>query len=134
MSSRFRFGVVLVAGLLAATPALAQQNPNILVIWGDDIGTWNISHNNRGMMGYETPNMDRIANEGILFTNCYAQQSCTAGRAAFVTGQSPIRTGLLRVGLPGADLEPSWPDRAEGRDRVHRRAAGSLCLCGPRPR
>ena len=69
---------------------------------GDDIGYWNISAYNRGMMGYRTPNIDRIANEGAIFTDYYAQQSCTAGRAAFITGQSPIRTGLLKVGLPSA--------------------------------
>ena len=78
------------------------QKPNILVIMGDDIGYWNISAYNRGMMGYRTPNIDRIANEGAIFTDYYAQQSCTAGRAAFITGQSPIRTGLLKVGLPSA--------------------------------
>ena len=69
---------------------------------GDDIGYWNISAYNRGMMGYRTPNIDRIANEGAIFTDYYGQQSCTAGRAAFITGQSPFRTGLLKVGLPGA--------------------------------
>lgn len=78
------------------------SKPNILVIWGDDIGTWNISHNNRGMMGYSTPNIDRIANEGLSFTDYYAQQSCTAGRAAFVGGTVPLRTGMTKVGLPGA--------------------------------
>ena len=87
--------------------ALAQQpapgsKPNILVIMSDDIGYWNISAYNRGMMGYRTPNIDRIANEGAIFTDYYGQQSCTAGRAAFITGQSPMRTGLLKVGLPGA--------------------------------
>jgi len=76
--------------------------PNILVIFGDDVGFWNISAYNRGMMGYRTPNIDRIAREGAMFTDAYAQQSCTAGRAAFITGQSPIRTGLTKVGLPGA--------------------------------
>lgn len=80
----------------------AQQKPNILVIWGDDIGTWNISHNNRGMMGYRTPNIDRIAKEGLAFTDYYAQQSCTAGRAAFLGGNVPVRTGMTKVGLPGA--------------------------------
>ena len=79
-----------------------QQKPNILVIMGDDIGYWNISAYNRGMMGYRTPNIDRIANEGAIFTDYYGQQSCTAGRAAFITGQSPLRTGLLKVGLPAA--------------------------------
>jgi hypothetical protein len=82
--------------------AQADRKPNILVIWGDDIGYWNSSCYNRGMMGYKTPNIDRIAKEGALFTDCYAQQSCTAGRGAFITGQSPFRTGLLKVGLPGA--------------------------------
>ena len=82
-----------------------QQPPNILVIMADDIGYWNISAYNRGMMGYRTPNIDRIANEGAIFTDYYGQQSCTAGRAAFITGQSPMRTGLLKVGLPGAKEE-----------------------------
>jgi arylsulfatase len=94
-----------------ASPAQAQQptpvtpgtqRPNILVIFGDDIGLWNVSAYNRGMMGYRTPNIDRIAKEGAIFTDHYAQQSCTAGRAAFITGQSGFRTGLLKVGLPGA--------------------------------
>ncbi|SFD66777.1 arylsulfatase [Bosea sp. CRIB-10] len=101
------------SALGAATPvqvAQAQQQPaaasgkppNILVIWGDDIGTWNISHNNRGMMGYQTPNIDRIAREGVSFTDYYGQQSCTAGRAAFMGGNVPVRTGMTKVGLPGA--------------------------------
>jgi arylsulfatase len=76
----------------------------ILILWGDDVGWWNISYNNRGQMGYRTPNIDRVGNEGAAFTDYYAQQSCTAGRAAFITGQNPIRTGLTKVGLPGADL------------------------------
>ncbi len=85
-------GTRLVASLaLGAAPATAQTTakPNILVIWGDDIGTWNISHNNRGMMGYKTPNIDRIAKEGVAFTDYYGQQSCTAGRAAFIGGTVP---------------------------------------------
>src|SRR5437763_9463495 len=92
------------AAFTAGAPAMAQQpqKPNILVIMGDDIGYWNISADNRGMMGYRTPNIDRIANEGAILTDYYGQQSCTAGRAAFITGQSPMRTGLLKVGLPGA--------------------------------
>ena len=91
------------AGMAPVSPAAAQQpNPNILVIMGDDIGYWNISAYNRGMMGYRTPNIDRIANDGAIFTDYYGQQSCTAGRAAFITGQSPLRTGLLKVGLPSA--------------------------------
>lgn len=91
------------------------KRPNILVIWGDDIGFWNISYNNRGMMGYRTPNIDRIGQEGISFTDYYGQQSCTAGRAAFITGQNPIRTGLTKVGMPGADLglRPEDPTIAE---------------------
>ena len=80
----------------------AQDKPNILVIWGDDIGQFNISAYNMGMMGYKTPNIDRIGKEGAVFTDWYGQQSCTAGRAAFITGQSPMRTGLTKVGLPGA--------------------------------
>jgi arylsulfatase len=100
---------------------MAKQNvntptkPNILVIWGDDIGWFNISANNNGIMGYRTPNIDRIAKEGALFTDWYGQQSCTAGRAAFITGQAPIRTGLTKVGLPGADLglQPEDPTIAE---------------------
>jgi arylsulfatase A-like enzyme len=81
----------------------AGKKPNILVIWGDDIGWFNVSAYNHGIMGYRTPNIDRLAKEGAMFTDWYGQQSCTAGRAAFITGQSPIRTGLTKVGLPGAD-------------------------------
>jgi arylsulfatase A-like enzyme len=79
-----------------------KKKPNILVLWGDDIGQFNVSAYNQGVMGYKTPNIDRIAREGALFTDWYGQQSCTAGRAAFITGQSPIRSGLTKVGLPGA--------------------------------
>jgi arylsulfatase A-like enzyme len=89
---------------------MATKKPNILVLWGDDIGWWNISFNSRGQMGYRTPNIDRIANEGIAFTDFYGQQSCTAGRAAFITGQNPIRTGLTKVGMPGADIGLSEED------------------------
>ena len=81
-----------------------QKKPNILILWGDDIGIWNISHFSRGMMGYRTPNIDRVAKEGVTFTDYYAQQSCTAGRACFITGQNPIRTGLTKVGMPGATV------------------------------
>jgi len=95
-------GAMLSLALGLAAPATAQDRPNILVIWGDDIGAWNVSAYNRGSMGYMTPNIDRIAEEGILFTDSYGENSCTAGRAAFITGQSPFRTGLLKVGLPGA--------------------------------
>src|SRR5882672_255942 len=89
--------------LLTAILLQAQQKPNILVIMGDDIGWFNPSCYNRGLMGFKTPNIDRIAAEGAMFQSWYAQQSCTAGRAAFVTGQSPIRTGLTKVGIPGSD-------------------------------
>nr|WP_237220278.1 arylsulfatase [Salipiger sp. CCB-MM3] len=89
---------------LGGSPAFSQdaEKPNFLVIWGDDIGVWNVNAYSRGMMGYDTPNIDRLAAEGALFTDSYGEQSCTAGRAAFVTGQSGFRTGLLKVGLPGA--------------------------------
>jgi arylsulfatase A-like enzyme len=80
------------------------KKPNILILWGDDIGWWNVSFNSRGQMGYMTPNIDRIGHEGAVFTDYYAQQSCTAGRASFITGQNPIRTGLTKVGMPGADI------------------------------
>jgi arylsulfatase len=86
-----------------AAPAAAAK-PNILVVWGDDIGQSNISTFTHGMMGYETPNIDRIANEGVTFTDYYGEQSCTAGRSSFITGQSVFRTGLSKVGLPGAEL------------------------------
>ena len=90
--------------LVFLMPAMAQDSkkPNILVIWGDDVGVMNISAYHRGMMGGSTPNIDRIAKEGAIFTDAYAQQSCTAGRASFVLGQHPFRTGLLTIGMPGA--------------------------------
>jgi arylsulfatase len=96
---------VLAAITAVVAPARAQapaKKPNILVIWGDDIGWYNVSAYNMGVMGYRTPNIDRLAREGAVFTDWYGQQSCTAGRAALITGQSPIRTGLTKVGLPGA--------------------------------
>src|SRR3979490_1197045 len=83
---------------------MPNKKPNILILWGDDIGTWNVSYNSRGMMGYRTPNIDRVANEGVACTDWYGQQSCTAGRAAFITGQNPLRTGLTKVGMPGATV------------------------------
>lgn len=94
---------------------MASRKPNILVIWGDDIGYWNLSCYSKGMMGYHTPNIDRLAGEGMLFTDCYGEQSCTAGRSAFITGQSVFRTGLSKVGMPGADLglRPEDPSIAE---------------------
>ena len=106
---------LVIAVAMVASASAQQQKPNILVIMADDIGYWNISAYNRGMMGYRTPNIDRIANEGAIFTDYYGQQSCTAGRAAFITGQSPMRTGLLKVGLPGAkeglsDKDPTLAD------------------------
>ena len=94
--------MVFWAGAIDTASAQQKKKPNILVIWGDDIGTWNISHNNRGMMGYKTPNIDRIAKEGVGFTDYYAQQSCTAGRAAFISGSVPVRSGMTKVGMPGA--------------------------------
>ena len=83
---------------------MADKKPNILIIWGDDIGQSNLSCYSHGVMGYKTPNIDRIAKEGVMFTDYYAEQSCTAGRAAFMYGQSVFRTGLSKVGLPGAEL------------------------------
>ncbi len=102
-SSRLVGAALCVALMALGGVAQAEaRKPNILVIWGDDIGQFNVSAYNNGMMGYKTPNIDSIAREGAMFTDWYGQQSCTAGRAAFVTGQSPIRTGLTKVGLPGA--------------------------------
>ncbi len=103
-------GIALAETQKAATSSPAKKRPNILVIMGDDIGWFNISAYNRGMMGTETPNIDRIAKKGILFTDAYGEQSCTAGRAAFITGQSPARTGLTKVGLPGVNVGPSGKD------------------------
>ncbi|MEM8630474.1 MAG: arylsulfatase [Pseudomonadota bacterium] len=110
------FGLTMAGGVLAASVAVAQDKPlNFLMIWGDDVGYWNVSAYNQGMMGYETPNIDRIAKEGMLFTHAYGEQSCTAGRASFITGQSGFRTGLLKVGLPGAKegMDPRDPTIAE---------------------
>ena len=81
-----------------------SDRPNILILWGDDIGVSNLSCYSDGIMGYRTPNIDRIASEGARFTDYYGEQSCTAGRAAFITGQNPYRTGLTKVGMPGADI------------------------------
>lgn len=109
MSTKLRFrilaGLCLAVGLLTGAVTNAQdqsKQPNILVIWGDDIGISNISYNTRGLMGYQTPNIDRIANEGVAFNNYYGQQSCTAGRAAFIGGAVPLRSGMTKVGVPGA--------------------------------
>jgi len=100
---------------VTATMLYGQDKPNILVIWGDDIGYSNISINNQGMMGYQTPNIDRIGKEGAVFTDWYSQQSCTAGRAAFILGQHPFRTGLLTIGMPGAEqgIKANQPTTAE---------------------
>jgi arylsulfatase A-like enzyme len=115
-SKSLAFSLLLaVASLSFVSPALAADPPNILVIWGDDIGISNLSVNTRGMMGYRTPNIDSIANEGMLFTDYYGDQSCTAGRSSFITGQSPFRTGLSKVGVPGSELgiQPKDPTIAE---------------------
>lgn len=101
--------VGLTIAALSSTSLFAADKPNILVIWGDDIGVHNISAYNHGIMGYQTPNIDRLAKEGALFTDSYAQQSCTAGRASFILGQHPFRTGLLTIGMPGSDHGiPDW--------------------------
>jgi arylsulfatase A-like enzyme len=105
MTLRRVWNVLLAIGCclsLDSAAARAASQPNVLILWGDDIGYWNVSAYNQGMMGYKTPNIDRIAKEGAMFTDWYGQQSCTAGRAAFITGQTPFRTGMLKVGLPGA--------------------------------
>src|SRR5215831_15720111 len=94
--------VLLMSIACGHAEAQAPQKPNIVIIWGDDIGQSNISAYSFGVMGYKTPNIDRIAKEGMLFTDSYAEQSCTAGRASFITGQSGLRTGLTKVGMPGA--------------------------------
>ena len=109
------FVTALLLLLAPFSTAFAAQKPNILVIFGDDVGMWNISAYHRGMMGGRTPNIDRIASEGALFTDYYAQQSCTAGRAAFITGQHPFRTGLLTIGMPGdkQGLQDQDPTLAE---------------------
>lgn len=102
---RFLRPTLIALAFLSFTAVAEAQNKkplNFLMIWGDDIGYWNISAYNMGMMGYKTPNIDRLAKEGMIFTDAYGEQSCTAGRASFITGQSGFRTGLLKVGLPGA--------------------------------
>src|SRR5262245_27705563 len=97
--------VVIAAAMGGAGVSYAQAaKPNIVIIWGDDIGQSNISAYSHGVMGYKTPNIDRIAKEGMMITDYYGEQSCTAGRASFITGQSGLRTGMTKVGLPGATL------------------------------
>ena len=116
MTRVFGFSAFLAVACLTATaPASAEeakteQKPNILVIWGDDIGQSNISAYTMGLMGYRTPNIDRVAAEGMIFTDYYGEQSCTAGRSSFITGQSVFRTGLSKVGMPGADTGLSKED------------------------
>lgn len=100
--SNFLFAGLTAIGVAVVSPAYAQDKPNILVIMGDDVGITNISAYSHGLMGYQTPNIDRLAEEGAMFTDYYGEQSCTAGRSAFITGQSPFRVGLTKVGLPGA--------------------------------
>ena len=103
--------MVVLAGMVFPNPVhAAKDKPNILVIWGDDIGISNISAYSDGLMGYETPNIDRIAKEGVRFLHYYGEQSCTAGRAAFLTGQHGIRTGLTKVGVPAAPMGMSQLD------------------------
>src|SRR5579862_6603695 len=107
VARKFWLGLLtsLAAVVAVSMPAAAQQpKPNIVVIWGDDIGLSDVSAYSHGLMGFKTPNIDRIAREGMMFTDIYAEQSCTAGRASFITGQSGLRTGLTKVGLPGATL------------------------------
>ena len=100
--------------VLASFATTAQQKPNILVIFGDDVGVMNISAYSQGLMGYVTPNIDRIGREGAMFLHYYAEQSCTAGRSAFLTGQHIIRTGLSKVGFPGAPMGMSQLDPSIG--------------------
>ena len=101
-SVKFLFQGLIVLGIFAmsASSFAKDKPPNIVIIWGDDIGQTNVSAYSMGVMGYQTPNIDRVAKEGMMFTDYYAEQSCTAGRASFITGQSGFRTGLLKVGLP----------------------------------
>ena len=99
-----RFTITFLALFICGIAQAKTDKPNILVIWGDDIGISNISSYTMGLMGYQTPNIDSIAKQGMIFTDYYGEQSCTAGRSSYITGQSVYRTGLSKVGLPGADL------------------------------
>jgi arylsulfatase A-like enzyme len=120
---RSLFSLIAAVPMIGGIAQAQTKAPNIVVIFGDDIGTWNISAYHRGMMGGRTPNIDRLAREGALFTDYYSQNSCTAGRAAFLTGQCPLRTGLLKVGLPGAkqglqDKDPTIAELLKARGYV----------------
>jgi len=119
--------IAILLALMVWTPGFAAEKPNILVIWGDDVGVHNISAYNHGIMGYQTPNIDRIAGEGALFTDAYAQQSCTAGRASFILGQHPFRTGLLTIGMPGSDHGiPDWAPTIADLVKDHGYATGQF--------
>ena len=125
------FAVALATTALSAAPAMAQDapapdKPNILVIFGDDVGQSNISAYTFGLMGYKTPNIDRLAKEGAMFTDYYAEQSCTAGRSTFITGQCTLRTGLSKVGVPGS----TWPSRSS-RTMTMARPAGPRFFWAP---
>ncbi len=108
-------GAAVAFSLTGSIASAQQKKPNIVIIWGDDIGQSDISAYSMGLMGFNTPNIDRVAKEGMIFTDYYAEQSCTAGRASFITGQSGLRTGLTKVGLPGAavGLQKEDPTIAE---------------------
>ena len=119
--------IAILLALMVWTTGFAAEKPNILVIWGDDVGVHNISAYNHGIMGYQTPNIDRIAGEGALFTDAYAQQSCTAGRASFILGQHPFRTGLLTIGMPGSDHGiPDWAPTIADLIKDHGYATGQF--------
>src|SRR5690349_17883864 len=107
VSQGWRLAVLVASGLfldVCTSAHASEKKPNILVIFGDDIGQTNVSAYSMGLMGYRTPHIDRIAREGMLFTDYYAEQSCTAGRSSFITGQCTLRTGLSKVGIPGATV------------------------------
>ncbi|WP_148862868.1 arylsulfatase [Marinobacter fonticola] len=111
----------------ARAASRAEKKPNFLVIWGDDIGVHNVSAYNHGVMGYQTPNIDSLAQEGAMFTDAYAQQSCTAGRASFILGQHPFRTGLLTIGMPGSEHGiPDWSPTIADMLKEHGYTAGQF--------
>jgi arylsulfatase len=141
-TSRLVPWLALSASLLTmgALPASAKSDkPNIVIIWGDDIGQSNVSAYTNGLMGYRTPNIDSIAKDGVIFTDYYGEQSCTAGRSAFITGQSVYRTGLSKVGLPGADLglrkeDPTIEPAGQREKPREKNATPSGIAAAPRPR